>query len=44
MLAAIALGIAKSDNDFSTVELAVFRHMLKRWRLNLEDLQTAFAA
>ena len=43
MLAAIALGIAKSDNDFSNVELAVFRHMLKHWRLNLEDLQTAFA-
>ncbi|GGP27470.1 tellurite resistance TerB family protein [Silvimonas amylolytica] len=43
MLAAIALGIAKADNDFSNVELAVFRHMLKYWRLNLEDLQTAFA-
>ena len=43
MVAAIALGIARSDNDFSDVELVMFSHMLKRWHITLEDLQSAFA-
>ncbi|TJZ65423.1 hypothetical protein [Chitiniphilus eburneus] len=43
-VAAIALDLAKSDHDFSEVELAVFRHMLAYWHLRLEDLHAAFAS
>ncbi|HSC80507.1 MAG TPA: hypothetical protein VLC08_09145 [Chitinolyticbacter sp.] len=43
-VAAIALDLAKSDNDFNDAELAVFSHMLQYWHLQLEDLQAAFAA
>ncbi|BCL75073.1 hypothetical protein JHS3_08090 [Jeongeupia sp. HS-3] len=44
LVAAIALDIAKADDDFSAVELAVFRHMLARWHLSLEHLQAALSA
>ncbi|MBM3115580.1 TerB family tellurite resistance protein [Jeongeupia naejangsanensis] len=44
LVAAIALDIAKADDDFSAVELAVFRHMLQRWHLSLEHLQAALSA
>jgi uncharacterized tellurite resistance protein B-like protein len=43
IVAALALDIAKADHDFSEVEMAVFAHMLHRWRLKLDDLQHAFA-
>lgn len=43
MIAALALGIAKSDQEFSEVEMAIFSHMLRRWHLGLEDLQAAFS-
>ncbi|AOX99145.1 hypothetical protein [Jeongeupia sp. USM3] len=44
LVAAIALDIAKADDDFSAVELAVFRHMLQRWHLTLEHLNAALSA
>ncbi|WP_432720227.1 hypothetical protein R0382_002722 [Jeongeupia wiesaeckerbachi] len=44
LVAALALDIAKADDDFSAVELAVFRHMLQRWHLSLEHLQAALSA
>ncbi|KAF0814125.1 hypothetical protein IGB42_01022 [Andreprevotia sp. IGB-42] len=44
LIAALALDISKADNEFSDAELAVFRHMLGRWHLSLEQLQAAFAA
>ncbi|GHD59025.1 TerB family tellurite resistance protein [Jeongeupia chitinilytica] len=44
LVAAIALDIAKADDDFSAVELAVFRHMLQRWHLTLDHLQAALSA
>ena len=43
IVAAIALDIAKSDHDFSEVEMAVFAHILNRWHLSLESLQLAFS-
>lgn len=43
IVAAIALDIAKSDHDFSEVEMAVFAHILNRWHLSLESLQVAFS-
>lgn len=44
IVAALALDIAKSDHDFSEVEMAVFAHILNRWHLSLESLQAAFAS
>ena len=43
IVAALALDIAKSDHDFSEVEMAVFAHILRSWHLSLESLQAAFA-
>ena len=43
LLCAMALDMSKADNDFSDVEMAIFTHMLDRWHLTLEDIQTAFA-
>ena len=43
IVAAIALDIAKSDHDFSEVEMAVFAHILNRWHLSLESLELAFS-
>lgn len=43
LVAALALDIAKANHDFSEAEMAVFAHMLHRWRLTLDDLQAAFA-
>lgn len=44
IVAAVALDVAKSDHDFTDVEMAVFAHMLRRWSLTLEDLQSVFAS
>ncbi len=44
IVAAVALDVAKSDHDFTDVEMAVFAHMLRRWNLTLEDLQSVFAS
>lgn len=44
IVAALALDIAKSNHDFSEVEMAVFARLLHRWHLRLDDLQTAFLA
>ncbi|SMC28177.1 hypothetical protein SAMN02745857_03139 [Andreprevotia lacus DSM 23236] len=44
LVAALALDLSKADDDFSEAELAVFRHMLGRWHISLEQLQAAFAA
>lgn len=43
LVAALALDIAKSDHDFSEVEMAVFAHILHRWHLSLDSLQAAFS-
>ncbi|MBS1154913.1 MAG: hypothetical protein H6R07_837 [Proteobacteria bacterium] len=43
LVAALALDIAKSDHDFSEVEMAIFAHILQRWHLTLDDLQAAFS-
>lgn len=44
IVAAVALDVAKSDHDFTDIEMAVFAHMLRRWNLTLEDLQSVFAS
>ncbi|WP_027467610.1 hypothetical protein [Deefgea rivuli] len=41
-LAALALDIAKSDQEICDAELAVFSRMLKNWHLTLDDLAVAF--
>ncbi|QLG87419.1 TerB family tellurite resistance protein [Chitinibacter bivalviorum] len=41
-LAALSLDLAKSDQEINDAELAVFSRMLKKWHLNLDDLQLAF--
>lgn len=43
IVAALALDIAKSDHDFSEVEMAIFAMMMQTWHLSLESLQAAFA-
>ena len=43
LLCAMVLDMSKADAEFSEVEMAVFTHMLDRWHLTLEDIQTAFA-
>ena len=43
IVAALALDIAKSDHDFSEVEMAIFAMMLQSWHLSLESLQAAFS-
>ncbi|WP_028453747.1 hypothetical protein [Chitinilyticum aquatile] len=42
LIAALALDISKADRVIKEAELLVFRRMLERWHLTLEDLQTAF--
>ena len=44
IVAAVALDVAKSDHDFTDVEMAVFAHMLRRSSLTLEDLHSVFAS
>ena len=43
LLCAMALDMSKADAEFSELEMAIFTHMLDRWHLTLEDIQTAFA-
>lgn len=42
LIAALALDISKADRVIKEAELLVFRRMLERWHLTLEDLQAAF--
>ncbi|MBE9609839.1 hypothetical protein [Chitinilyticum piscinae] len=42
LIAALALDISKADKVIREAELLVFRRMLERWHLTLEDLQAAF--
>ena len=41
-LAALALDIAKADNEICDAELAIFSRMMKAWHISLEDLAVAF--
>ncbi|XZG68724.1 hypothetical protein ACTSKR_08650 [Chitinibacteraceae bacterium HSL-7] len=44
LVAALALDLAKSDDEFSEPELLLFRKLMAHWHLQLEDLQSAFQA
>lgn len=41
LLAALSLGIFKTNKAFSEIEMLLFRHILKRWHLTLEEVQNA---
>lgn len=38
LLATLALDLSKADEDISDPELAIFAHLLERWRLTLDDI------
>lgn len=43
LLCAMVLDMSKADAEFSEIEMAILTHMLDRWHLTLEDIETAFA-
>lgn len=40
---AMALDLAKADEEFSDVEIALVRHMMGHWSVSLEDLESEFS-
>jgi len=43
LTAALVLDISKSDKAISEPELAIFKHLMERWHLTLDDIEEAFA-
>ncbi|WP_269532202.1 hypothetical protein [Chitinimonas sp. BJYL2] len=44
LVATLALDMAKSDRTISEPELAIYKHMLERWHLTLDDIESAYAS
>jgi uncharacterized tellurite resistance protein B-like protein len=43
LIATLALDVVKADKAISESELAIYAHMLERWRLTLNDIEDAYA-
>ncbi|QNM95373.1 hypothetical protein [Chitinimonas koreensis] len=43
LVATLALDMTKADRSLSEPELAIYTHMLERWHLTLDDIESAYA-